>query len=62
MRDPNAKTITNTALVNEMRARRAARHAAPQPKPSSRPPEIPPRTSAQPAHGSGGYVPSSPIT
>jgi len=57
MRDPNAKTITNTALVDEMRARRAARRRAPQP--SSRPSEMPPRTSVQPL---SGYVPSSPIT
>lgn len=62
MRDPNAKTITNTALVNEMRARRAARRSSAPPKPSSRPSELPPqRTSVQPTSGYGPAIPI-PIT
>jgi hypothetical protein len=60
MRDPNAKTITNTALVNEMRARRAARRSAlPAPPKSSARPEMPPRSSSPPLMA---FVPSSPIT
>lgn len=53
MRDPHAKTVTNTALVREMRARRAARGEAVAPSGSPRLPEglrpvPPPSTGAEP--------------
>ncbi len=53
MRDPLAKTVTNTELVREMRARRAARSEAVSPKTPPRLPEglrpVPPSSGAEPA-------------
>ena len=52
MRDPHAKTVTNTELVREMRARRAARAEAVPPNVSPRLPEgprpVPPSSIAEP--------------
>jgi hypothetical protein len=56
MRDPNAKTVTNTALVREMRARRAARGEATPPKGSS--PRLPEGLRPVPPPSAGAERPS----
>ena len=49
MRDPNAKTLVNTALVKEMRARRQQRPLA-----------TPPPNAGRSPSGSSGSSPPSP--
>ncbi len=48
MRDPDAKAVTNSKMVREMRARRAARAAA-----------VPPKVSPRLAEGLRPVLPSS---